>query len=430
MKFSICVPCFGNHKDLLKAIASLEQQSESDFEIVLVCDQPSNEKLIGAINNLLHNSSMKISVIYHSSNQGIIPSTLEAVRASKGEYVVLLDMDDELTHTALEIVGEAISSCEKVGVQADALFSQRTDVERRLKITRSYDTAFQYPTLSSGCIEHNFFSHLKVYRRSYFQAIPTPISSEGFQDWIWLNHTIRSEDANICLIRQSIYKHHIHKKQTSSQNRTDSLLRLNMHRRQFLNLNPSVGQPLIGVLDLIELEQLAAEVESLGECSFCLMKVGNKWEYFLVDNTAQVQSVFWSVRPSHAIFSLNHYFGFSDLSISKLQDVFPSINILASANSPLSNTVAIWNAPFVDSIIVQTEGQIPRHLLSGVTNLRLEVKSNIFKLGGTTQIVKSGAPLILKYLSRLYSRFPRPFDTISPPGSKLRDWITKKWFTF
>jgi len=430
VKFSICIPCFGNHQHFLRSIATLEQQSKSDFEIVLVCDQPSNEKLIGAINDLLRNSSMKISVIYHSSNQGIIPSTLEAVRASKGEYVVLLDMDDELTQTALEIVGEAISSCEKAGVQADALFSQRTDVEGRLKITRSYDMAFQYPTLSSGCIEHNFFSHLKVFRRSYFQAIPTPISSEGFQDWIWLNHTLRSEDTNICLIRQSIYKHHIHKKQTSSQNRTDTLLRLNMHRRQFLNLKRSVGQPVISVFDLIELKQLMPEMESLGGCSFCLMKVGNKWEYFLVENTAQVQSVFWSVRPSHAIFSLDHYFGFSDLSISKLQDVFPSINILASATNPLSNDVAIWNAPFVDSIIVQTEDQIPRHLLSGVTNLRLEEGFNFYQIRGAVQIAKSRAPSILNNLSRLYSRFPRHFDILSPPGSNLRNWIAKKWFTF
>ena len=321
MKFSICIPCFGDHKDLLRSIASLEQQSELDFEIVLVCDQPSNEKLIRTIGQLLDKSSLKISVVYHSSNQGIIPSTLEAVRMSKGEFVVLLDMDDELTHNALKIVGRAISSCEQVGVHADALFSQRTDVGERSKITRSYDMAFQYTTLRSGCIEHNFFSHLKVFRRSYFQTIPTPISSEGFQDWIWLNHSLQKEDANICLIRQSIYKHHIHKKQTSSQNRTDSLLRLNMHRRQFLNLNPAVGQPVIGVLDLIDIKRLLPELDSLSGLSFCLVKIGNTWDYFLVENTAQVQTVFWTMRPSYAIFVLNQYFNFSDLSISIIESM-------------------------------------------------------------------------------------------------------------
>ena len=430
MKFSICIPCFGDHKDLLRSIASLEQQSELDFEIVLVCDQPSNEKLIRTIGQLLDKSSLKISVVYHSSNQGIIPSTLEAVRMSKGEFVVLLDMDDELTHNALKIVGQAISSCEQVGAPADALFSQRTDVGERSKITRSYDMAFQYTTLRSGCIEHNFFSHLKVFRRSYFQTIPTPISSEGFQDWIWLNHCLQKEDTNICLIRQSIYKHHIHKKQTSSQNRTDSLLRLNMHRRQFLNLNPAVGQPVIGVLDLIDIKRLLPELDSFSGLSFCLVKIGNTWDYFLVENTAQVQTVFWTMRPSYAIFVLNQYFNFSDLSISKLRDVFPSINILASATNPFANTVAIWNAPFVDSVIVQVEDQIPRHLLSGVTNLKLEEKFNFLQPNSTAVMVKNGIPPIMSFLARLYSRFPRPFDILSPPDSNLRNWINKKWFAF
>jgi len=81
-----------NRAELLKkALASIERQSFLDYEVVMVNDGSTDET-----DALLKNLKFKdLKIINHLASLGITASRQEALLASQGEYVAILDDDDE-----------------------------------------------------------------------------------------------------------------------------------------------------------------------------------------------------------------------------------------------------------------------------------------------------------------------------------------------
>ncbi len=81
-----------NRASLLKeAILSVEKQSFKDYEIIVVNDGSSDktkEVLQGC-------NDARIKVITHEASKGITKSRQEALEKSSGEYIAILDDDDE-----------------------------------------------------------------------------------------------------------------------------------------------------------------------------------------------------------------------------------------------------------------------------------------------------------------------------------------------
>ncbi|MCL5774756.1 MAG: glycosyltransferase, partial [Patescibacteria group bacterium] len=81
-----------NRAGLLKqALLSIERQTFSDYEVVVINDGSTDET--GALLKDLKFKELKI--INHEKSLGITASRQEALLASKGEYVAILDDDDE-----------------------------------------------------------------------------------------------------------------------------------------------------------------------------------------------------------------------------------------------------------------------------------------------------------------------------------------------
>ena len=74
---------------LKKALRSIFSQSFTDYEIILVDD--------GSIIPVLENG---VSIIRHEKSTGVTASRQAALLASQGEYVAVLDDDDEWTEHA------------------------------------------------------------------------------------------------------------------------------------------------------------------------------------------------------------------------------------------------------------------------------------------------------------------------------------------
>jgi glycosyltransferase involved in cell wall biosynthesis len=91
MKVSINVLTKNRRRLLEKALLSVRNQNFKDYEIVVVNDGSTDDT-----QNILENLKIEnLNIIKHESSVGITLSRREALLDSKGEYVAILDDDDE-----------------------------------------------------------------------------------------------------------------------------------------------------------------------------------------------------------------------------------------------------------------------------------------------------------------------------------------------
>lgn len=91
-KVSIIIICFNGGKYLPETIASVQGQTLTNWEIILVDDGSTDQDTIGVIDSL---ASEQIK-IFHKSHQGLPESRNYGVRQSSGQYILQLDCDDLL----------------------------------------------------------------------------------------------------------------------------------------------------------------------------------------------------------------------------------------------------------------------------------------------------------------------------------------------
>ena len=90
--FSICLPTYNMEKYIERVVLSIINQNFQDFEIIIVNDK-SNDQTENIIQRIKIKDS-RIKVINHLNNQGVYNSRVDAIFASKGKYIILMDPDD------------------------------------------------------------------------------------------------------------------------------------------------------------------------------------------------------------------------------------------------------------------------------------------------------------------------------------------------
>lgn len=99
MKVSIIIPYHGEEKYIGDCLVSLEEQSEKDFEAIIVCDRCTPEQ----VENLkTTETSFPLTVIVLEGKEGVAAARNLGLSNAKGEYVLFLDCDDYLELFALE----------------------------------------------------------------------------------------------------------------------------------------------------------------------------------------------------------------------------------------------------------------------------------------------------------------------------------------
>ena len=90
--FSICIPVYNMEKYINISIFTVLNQSFRDFEIVIINDF-SLDNTENIIKNLQYNNP-QIRLINHKENFGIYRSRVDAIKNSKGKFIIFLDPDD------------------------------------------------------------------------------------------------------------------------------------------------------------------------------------------------------------------------------------------------------------------------------------------------------------------------------------------------
>jgi len=175
--FSIITPVYNTPVKALKAcITSVRKQSFTDWEWCIVNDC-STEPHIARILNRLAAKDSRVRVMHRSSNGGIVAASQDGLDMATGEFIALLDHDDELELRALKRIWQEL----EVDDTIDYLYTDENKIDAK---GHHYDT-FRKPSFDPVRLRgQNYCCHFSVFRESLLDQIGGFRSGfDGSQDY-------------------------------------------------------------------------------------------------------------------------------------------------------------------------------------------------------------------------------------------------------
>ena len=162
--FSVIVPVYNAPVIFLrKAIDSVRNQAYKNWELCIADDKSTQEE----IRNVLHEyTSMdkRIKVTYREVNGHISNASNSALDLATGDYIVLLDQDDELPRHCLYMAAEAIN----VNKDLELIYSDEDKIDEE---GNRFDPYFKTDWNKDLFYGQNLISHLGVYKHSLIKKI-------------------------------------------------------------------------------------------------------------------------------------------------------------------------------------------------------------------------------------------------------------------
>jgi glycosyltransferase involved in cell wall biosynthesis len=163
-RFSIITPVYNPPRDAFEAcVGSVLDQSNGDWEWCLSNDASPDEWVSERLAELQLEDS-RIRIVNRLANGGIVAASNDAISIAQGDFLVLLDNDDELHPDALRLVAETLDN----EPNTDYLYSD----EDKLTPDGTRFDAFAKPVWSpERLLAQNYTSHLSVLRRTLVDAV-------------------------------------------------------------------------------------------------------------------------------------------------------------------------------------------------------------------------------------------------------------------
>jgi len=174
---SIVVPAFNTPEAVLRrCIESVRDQLYPDWELCLADDASSATDVAGICERYARNEP-RIKFVRRQSRGHIAEASNSALALASGEFVALLDHDDELAPHALYMVAHALNRNREL----DLVFSDEDKIDAR---GRRFEPWFKSDWNYDLMLSQNAVVHLAVFRRSLLQEIGGFRSGfDGSQDY-------------------------------------------------------------------------------------------------------------------------------------------------------------------------------------------------------------------------------------------------------
>lgn len=197
---SIIVPTYNTDELFLKqCIDSVLNQSYPNWELCLADDASTNENVRDVITDYCQRDS-RIKSVFREENGHISAASNSAISITEGEWIALLDHDDELHEHALSYVAHTILT----NPQVEFVY---TDEDKINECGERFDPHFKPDWNPDLLYSQNYISHLGVYKSSIVKKIGGfRVGFEGSQDYdLLLRYSREIDDANIVHIPRVLY---------------------------------------------------------------------------------------------------------------------------------------------------------------------------------------------------------------------------------
>ncbi len=174
---SIVVPVYNvEEKWLRKCVDSIKNQTYTKWELCLADDYSPSAHVRPLIESILKEDK-RIKAVFREENGHISKATNSALEIATGDFIALMDNDDELPNNALMEVARVIVDHPDV----DLIYSDEDKIDENGK--RS-DPAFKPDYSPDLLMSTNYISHLGVYRASIMKELGGFRSEfDGSQDY-------------------------------------------------------------------------------------------------------------------------------------------------------------------------------------------------------------------------------------------------------
>lgn len=229
MEFSVIVPAYNTGSFLHVCVASVQGQSVSDWELIVVDDGSTDDT--AAILDSYADADARIRV-FHQANRGQFFARQRGIDAARGEYIVFLDSDDELAPECLETLRTAIRKepwdmivytgrIIQNGSDTGRVIGSLSDQEERIPAARIKESLIASNSLNSLC--------LKAFRRDLFSGDDTDYAAlEGThcgEDKVRLLYPV-TKAASILYIPDCLYRYHHRTDSTMHRFEEDTVARM------------------------------------------------------------------------------------------------------------------------------------------------------------------------------------------------------------
>ena len=161
---SVATPVYNVQGEYLRAcIESVKAQWYPFWELCL-CDDASTSAETREVLESYRGADPRIKIVNSPANQGIAPATNRAIEISTGEFIALLDNDDELAPDALFEVAKALNENEAI----DFLYTDEDKLEPDGRYTDHYFKPDWSPEHLQSVM---YILHMMVIRKDLFYAI-------------------------------------------------------------------------------------------------------------------------------------------------------------------------------------------------------------------------------------------------------------------
>jgi len=87
---TVVIPCYNNGEEIIRSISSIQKQSYSNTQIILVNDGSTDAKTLSLLSSLQD----KVEIVEHATNRGLPAARNSGFAAASGDFVLFLDADD------------------------------------------------------------------------------------------------------------------------------------------------------------------------------------------------------------------------------------------------------------------------------------------------------------------------------------------------
>jgi glycosyltransferase involved in cell wall biosynthesis len=177
-KISVLMPTYNTpEKWLVAAIESVRRQLYENWELCISDDASKEPHVQKILERYRKKDPERIKVVFRERNGHISAASNDALALAHGEFIALLDHDDELRPHALACVALELDA----HPDADLVYSDEDKIDEN---GHRYDHYFKPDWNPDLFMVQNYISHLGVYRTLLVREVGGfRVGYEGSQDW-------------------------------------------------------------------------------------------------------------------------------------------------------------------------------------------------------------------------------------------------------